>query len=86
MVLNCIRHWYSNSNIIEIIHVVFMINFSNLLSCPFCGNDARMADLKTYFETSYFVVCTKCQGKIGPYKNKYEAAKLWNKRIETICI
>lgn len=58
-----------------------MNNFYNLLPCPFCGNDAAMADMKTYFETTYFVVYKKCQGKIGPYKDKYKAAELWNKRI-----
>jgi len=63
---------------------------SKLLTCPFCGSDARLIDLKeTHPEVEwkgrYFIECSnpicnvRCSTK--RHHNKKILIKLWNKRL-----
>jgi hypothetical protein len=60
----------------------YMNNKFELLSCPFCGSDAKI--IENSFGL-YYVLCSKIKEKhiveMGPYRKRDAAIKAWNKRI-----
>ena len=49
--------------------------YQELLSCPFCGNPAKMDS-----NVSFFVYCKSCCSGTQLYRTREEAAEIWNKR------
>ena len=54
---------------------------SNLLNCPFCGSEARIAIGRTFgLKSEYQPCCIKCNCMLGIYETEKEAIKVWNIR------
>lgn len=59
----------------------------NLKPCPFCGNKKPKVDASHFgLNTQYVVACSVYGGGCGAsttlFKNKEDAIKAWNRRIE----
>ena len=58
-------------------------NTTELRECPFCGAEARIAELDAYIGGQVYVMaaCTKCMARTIPQPTKELAVAAWNRRV-----
>jgi len=56
---------------------------TDLLTCPFCGGEARHDEEQGYsLDSSYeYIGCTECPARIPVWNTEGEAVRQWNLRI-----
>ena len=53
-----------------------------LLSCPFCGGEARLKEFWHPGSEVWFVECSKCRVNGPLFRTQEDAAKQWNTRYQ----
>lgn len=55
--------------------------------CPFCGEEAKVAEEGSWTDQSIFysVFCIRCRSQIYWFKTTEEAIEAWNTRAERTC-
>ena len=58
--------------------VLYMEKEKLLKNCPFCGEEADVAET---FDGKFIVMCCLCGCKTCGYKYQEQAIRIWNRRI-----
>lgn len=53
-----------------------------LLTCPFCGGNARIIDLTDHEIKSYQIRCSDCMCKTESRVSLHSAVNAWNRRVK----